>query len=104
MGGDYGTTPYGNNPISGQVEGIMSGSVVRLPDFPCIRAKLFAHTSNTETVWVGNVTGTVNGLDGLPLSVAGGGIYFEGISNINLLVCNFDAAGDRLCWLIQRFD
>ena len=104
MGGDVRSDPYDNHPISGQVAGIASGTVAAFPDQECIRAIIIAHPSNVGTAWIGNVTGTVNSLDGLPLNPSGIAVYLEGLSNLNLLVANFDVANDRLCWLIQRFD
>lgn len=100
--GDRKVDPYENFPISGQIEGTVSGTVYGLPDEPATRIILMAHPDNAGTVWVGNVTGTVHGLNGYPLEADGPALPLEGLKNLNLVVVNFDAGGDRVCWIVQR--
>lgn len=94
--------PYANFPISGQLEGLVSGTVYGFPDEECTRVLLIAHPDNTGTAWVGNVTGTVSGLNGYPLSSFGSALPLEGLRNLELLVASFDVANDRICWILQR--
>jgi hypothetical protein len=100
--GDFRVDPYDNFPISGQYEGVVSGTVYNLPDEPATRIILAAHPSNSGTAWVGNVTGTVNNQDGFPLTADGPQLYLEGLKNLSFVLVNFDAGGDRVCWIVQR--
>ena len=100
--GDKKHDPYPNFPISGQLEGLVSGTVYGFPDEECTRVLLIAHPDNSGTAWVGNVTGTVGNADGYPLSALGPAMPMEGLRNLELLVANFDVANDRICWILQR--
>lgn len=88
--------------MSGQVVGLVSGTVYSLPDQPCTDIIIIGHPSNQGTAWVGNVTGTVNGGNGYPLkSASGNPMVFSGVSNLNYIKVNFDTAGDKLCWIAE---
>lgn len=102
--GDRRSDPYPNFPISGQLEGLASGTIYNFPDEPCTRVLLIAHPDNSGIAWVGNVTGTVRSDTGYPLAALGPALPLEGLANINLLVANFDVANDRICWILQRSD
>ena len=100
--GDKKYDPYANFPISGQLNGPVTGTIYPFPDEPCTRVLLAAHPDNAGTVWVGNVDGAVGNTDGYPLSALGSALPLEGLRNLNMLVANFDAAADRICWILQR--
>lgn len=87
-------------PRSGQVEMSASGTVTSLPDYPCQRALLMAHPSNTGNIWIGNATGTLSGDTGFPLTTNGPGVPLEGLENLNQVLAVADVADDRLCWII----
>ncbi len=100
--GDNRVDPYAAHPLSGQIEGVTSGTVVGFPDQRATRVILTAHPANSGVAWVGMVTGTVSGIDGFPLVDDQTPLYLEGLYNLNLLVANFDVPNDRICWMLIR--
>lgn len=100
--GDKRVDPYPGHPLSGQVVGLVTGTVYAFPDQIATRVILTAHPLNSGTAWVGNITGTVNNTDGFPLVADQTPLYLEGLNNLNLLVANFDSVNDRICWMLVR--
>lgn len=97
---DEGLAVLGYAGLSGQVA-FVTGTPTALPSVRAGEVILQAHPSNGGVVWVGRVTGSVVGnLNGFPLRATGEALHFMGLGNLNLLVANFDATNDRLCWIV----
>ena len=92
--------PDNVRPRSGQITLAASGTFVYCPDFPCQRALVIAHPSNTGAIWVGNCTGTLSGDTGFPLTTNGPGVPLEGLGNLNQVLVVADVADDKACWII----
>lgn len=83
---------------SGQITITTAGTAVQGPDVPGARFVLKAHPSNTNPVWVGNVSGDVDNTNGLGLKAADQGIVVC-VSNLQLLWFDATTSGEKVCWL-----
>lgn len=82
---------------SGQITVTTAGTAVAGPDTAGSSWAIKAHPDNTDTVWVGNVAGTVARTSGYPLN-AGEALPIE-IVNLNMLHFDADVSGEKLCWI-----
>lgn len=86
--------------LSGQITVTTAGTAVQGTDVPGGEIMLKAHPDNTQSVWVGNVSGDVSSSNGFPLD-AGESVIVK-VSNLNALWFDAEVNGEKVCWL--RFE
>ena len=86
---------------SGQITVTTAGTAVQGPDVPGSRFIIRAHPSNTNPVWVGNVSGDVDNANGYALAATNNGVEVE-VANLSLLWFDATTNGEKLCWLRVR--
>ena len=84
--------------LSGQVTVTTAGTAVQGSDAPGRLFSLVAHPDNTDSTWVGNVSGDVTNANGYPLQPAGAPVVVE-VANLNQLWFDSDVNGEKICWL-----
>jgi hypothetical protein len=83
--------------LSGQITVTTAGTAVQGTDLPGGEFMLKAHPDNTDTVWVGNVSGDVASSNGFPLNP--GETVVVRVSNLDALWFDADVNGEKICWL-----
>lgn len=83
--------------LSGQITVTTAGTAVQGTDLPGGEFMLKAHPDNTDTVWVGNVSGDVASSNGFPLNP--GETVVVRVSNLDALWFDAEVNGEKICWL-----
>jgi hypothetical protein len=83
--------------LSGQITVTTAGTAVQGSDVPGSLFSLKAHPDNTDTVWVGEVSGDVASSNGFPLN-SGESVVVQ-VANLNHLWFDADVNGEKICWL-----
>ena len=83
---------------SGQVTVTTAGTAVQGTDQTGHLFAIKAHPDNTDTAWVGNVSGDVASSNGFPLDP--GEVVILVLANLNELWFDTDVNGEKICWLL----
>jgi hypothetical protein len=83
--------------LSGQITVTTAGTAIQGTNLPGGEFMLKAHPDNTDTVWVGNVSGDVASSNGFPLNP--GETVVVRVSNLDALWFDADVNGEKICWL-----
>jgi hypothetical protein len=83
--------------LSGQITVTTAGTAVQGPSVTGGKFILKAHPDNTDTVWVGNVSGDVANTNGFPLDP--GEALPVNVPNLNIFYFDADVNGEKICWV-----
>jgi hypothetical protein len=83
--------------LSGIITVATAGTAQQGTDVPGHLFAIKAHPDNTDTAWVGNVSGDVAATNGFPLN-PGEALIIE-LSNLNVLYFDTDVSGEKVCWV-----
>lgn len=86
-----------NPKLSGQK--VLNSSPVQLPDVDGIIITLKSHPDNTDTVWVGALSGTLATNTGFPLN-PGEAVMVAVEGNLEQLRALSDVDGEKICWIV----
>jgi len=88
-----------DNTRSGIITVTTAGTAQQGTNAPGNSFAIKAHPDNTDTAWVGNVSGDVASTNGYPLMSTGESVVVE-TYNLNTLYFDVDVSGEKICWLM----
>ena len=87
--------------LSGQITVTTAGTAVTGPDTAGARQiAIKAHPDNSDTVWLGNVSGDVANTNGFPLDPGEGVIIAGDVTNLLSWYFDADVNGEKICWAV----